>query len=208
MAVNQASWDERYRSSDALWSGNPNSQLLSQASDLSPGTALDVGCGEGADAIWLAERGWRVSAVDFSNVALQRGAARATEAGAEVAELITWIHADLITWTPAARSFDLVSVQFMHLPKDQREPLYRRLAEAVAPGGTLLVVGHHPSDMQTTVPRPAAREFFFTGNDIAASLDPDGWEIVVNAEPARHTTDPEGNTATIHDAVLRARRRM
>jgi SAM-dependent methyltransferase len=208
IAVDQASWDERYRSSDALWSGNPNPQLLTETSDLSPGTALDVGCGEGADAIWLAERGWRVSAVDFSTVALKRGAARAMEAGVEVADRITWIHADLTKWTPAAGSFDLVSSQFMHLPKDQREPLYRRLAESVAPGGTLLVVGHHPSDMQTTVPRPAAREFFFTGDDIAASLDPDEWEIILSAEPERYTTDPEGHTVPIHDAVLRARRRM
>jgi SAM-dependent methyltransferase len=208
IAADQASWDERYRSSDALWSGNPNPQLVTEASDLSPGTALDVGCGEGADAIWLAERGWRVSAVDFSTVALERGAARARAAGAEVAQRITWIHADLTDWIPPAGSFDLVSSQFMHLPKEQREPLYRRLAEAVAPGGTLLIVGHHPSDMLTSIPRPAVREFFFTGDEVAASLDPNSWEIIVNAEPERSVTDPDGNGVTIHDAVLRARRRM
>jgi SAM-dependent methyltransferase len=208
VVMDQAFWDERYGSTDALWSGNPNPQLLSEASDLGPGRALDVGCGEGADAIWLAERGWQVTALDISTVALERGAARAMEAGAEVAERITWLHADLASWIPGAESFDLVSIQFMHLPKDQREPLYRRLAESVAPGGTLLIVGHHPSDMQTTMPRPVVRDLFFTGSDLEADLDPVRWEIIVNAERERDATDPDGHTVTIHDTVLRARRRM
>jgi SAM-dependent methyltransferase len=208
VVMDQAIWDERYRSSGALWSGNPNPHLVSEASDLSPGTALDVGCGEGADAIWLANRGWVVTAVDFSNTALERGAARAVEEGAEVAERITWLYADLTAWAPKTGSFDLVSVQFMHLPKDQRDPLYRRLAESVTPGGTLLVVGHHPSDLQTTVPRPRSREFLFTSSDIAPLLDPDGWNTIVSAERARQVTDPEGHSVTIHDTVLRAARRL
>jgi SAM-dependent methyltransferase len=205
--MTEAAWDERYGSTDALWSGNPNPQLVAEAADLDPGSALDVGCGEGADAIWLAERGWHVSAVDFSSVALERAAALAAQAGAGIAERITWVHQDLTAWTPPAASFDLVSAQFMHLPRELREPLYRRLAEAVAPGGTLLVVGHHPSDMETTMPRPAARDRFFTAGDIAATLDRKGWEIVVDAKRARQATDPDGNAVTIHDTVLRARRR-
>ncbi|GAC1444669.1 MAG: class I SAM-dependent methyltransferase [Chloroflexota bacterium] len=203
----EAFWDARYSSSDALWSGNPNPHLLGETSALSPGSALDVGCGEGADAIWLAEHGWRVTAVDISTVALKRGADRAMEVGAQVAERITWLHADLTDWTPGAATYDLVSVQFMHLPKDPREALYRRLAESVAPGGTFLVVGHHPSDMQTSVQRPSAPDRFFTGDDVAALLEGDGWEIIVNAEPGRGATDPEGATVTVHDTVLRARRR-
>ena len=143
--MDEAFWDERYGSIDKLWSGNPNPQLVDQVSDLSPGTALDAGCGEGADAIWLAQRGWRVTAVDFSRVALERGAARALHVGAEVAERITWTHADLATWVPPVETFDLVSAHFMHFPREQREPLYRRLAASVAPAGTLLIVAHHPS---------------------------------------------------------------
>jgi SAM-dependent methyltransferase len=207
IAVDQASWDERYRSSDALWSGNPNPQLLTETSDLSPGTALDVGCGEGADAIWLAEHGWRVTAVDISTVALERGAAHAREVSVEVAQRITWLHADLTSWVPAASTYDLVSAQFIHLPKEQREALHHRLAASVSPGGTLLVVGHHPSDLQTTIPRPPVPELFFTASDIAASLDRHRWDIVVSEARARSTLDPEGRTTTIHDTVLRAQRR-
>ncbi len=199
-------WNERYRSSPALWSGNANSHLVTEVADLAPGAALDIGCGEGADAIWLAERGWRVTAVDISTVALERGAARAAEVGAEVASRITWRQADIMAWVPALDSYDLVSAQFMQLPPEQRELLHRRLAAAVAPGGTLLIVGHHVSDLQTTVPRPKRPDRFFTSSDVAASLDPDGWRIVVDEERPRIALAPEGCTTTIHDAVLRAER--
>lgn len=206
--MDEAFWDERYGSIDKLWSGNPNPQLVHEVSDLSPGTALDAGCGEGADAIWLAERSWRVTAVDFSRVALQRGAARALQVGVEVAERITWTHADLTAWIPTPQSFDLVSAHFMHFPREQREPLYRRLAASVAPAGTLLIVAHHPSDLQTTIQRPRLPEMFFTGDDLVAELelDPHQWEIVTNAASERTTTGPDGETVIIHDTVLRARR--
>jgi len=203
----QEFWDERYRSKSELWSGEPNAHLVSQASELSPGTALDVGSGEGADAIWLAERGWQVTAVDVSTVALSRGATRASEVGADVARRIDWLHEDVLTWSPDPMSFDLVSAQFMHLPERPRKSLFQRLAGSVAPGGTLLLVGHHPSDLQTTVPRPPMPELFFTASEIAVSLDTHTWEIAVVAAPERSTTDPEGQTVTIHDAVLAARRR-
>ena len=100
----EAFWDERYRSHSQLWSGTPNAHLVSEASGLIPGTALDAGRGEGADAIWLAEHAWQVTAVDFSTVALERSAARALEVGAEVAQRITWLHADLTDWVPTAAS--------------------------------------------------------------------------------------------------------
>lgn len=203
----QSFWDDRYRSRSELWSGEPNPHLISNASELSAGTALDVGSGEGADAIWLAERGWRVTAVDVSTVALRRGAARAEEVGADVARRIDWLHEDVLTWAPAPASYDLASAQFMQVPEGPRESLFGRLAASVALGGTLLIVGHHPSDLQTTVPRPPLPELFFTASEVAASLDPEVWEIIVGATLARSTTDPDGYAATIHDAVLRARRR-
>jgi SAM-dependent methyltransferase len=206
VVMDEAFLDERYRSSSALWSGNPNPQLVTEAADLAPGAALDVGCGEGADAIWLAQRGWRVTAVDLSGVALERSTAHALEAGVEVAERIDWLHADLTGWMPGAATYDLVSAQFMHLPKDPREALFRRLAASVSPGGTLLIVGHHPSDLQTTVPRPPAPELFFTAADVAAMLDPHEWETIVSEARARPTLDPDGRTVTIHDAVLRGQR--
>ena len=204
--MDEAFWDERYRSSSALWSGQPNPQLVTEAADLVPGAALDVGCGEGADAIWLAERGWQVTAVDFSSVALERGAIRAYQVGTEVARRITWLHADLTEWVPAAATYDLVSAQFLHLPRDQREPIQRRIAESVAPGGILLVVGHHPSDLQTTIARPQAAEVFFTAGDVGASLVPDDWVILVAEDRPRQTLDPDGLSVTVHDSVLKAQR--
>ncbi len=206
VVMGEAFWDERYRSTGALWSGQPNPQLVAEAAGLAPGTALDVGCGEGADALWLAERGWRVTAVDISAVALERGAAQAVAHGAAVARRIDWLHEDLTAWVPTEASYGLVSAQFMHLPKNPRDALFHALAAAVAPGGSLLIVGHHPSDL-TTIPRPLLPELFFTASDVAALLDPHGWDIIVSAARERGATDPGGRAVTIHDAVLRARRR-
>jgi SAM-dependent methyltransferase len=164
---------------------------------------LDVGCGEGADAVWLAERGWQVTAVDISTVALSRAAAHAVERGVD---RITWIQADLDAWVPETAGFDLVSVQFMQLPPERREPLFRRLAGWVAPGGTLLIVGHHPLDLETNAHRPPAPEVFFTAEDAATSLDPHEWRILVSAARPRASADRDGQPVTVHDTVLRAER--
>lgn len=203
----QEYWDERYRSSTHLWSGEPNRYLVSEASELSPGTALDAGCGEGADAIWLAGRGWQVTAVDLSAVALERAAAQAAEVGAEVAGRIDWQPVDLTTWNPGQGGFDLVSAQYVHLPAGQRLPLWQRLAAAVRPGGSLLIAGHHPSDLHTTIRRPKHPELFFTGADISAALEPSQWQVVTDAAPERTVTDPDGQPVTIRDTVFRAVRR-
>lgn len=200
-------WNERYGTRDSLWSGKPNANLVSQVSGLTPGDALDVGSGEGADSIWLAQQGWRVAGVDISTVALGRAAGHAAQAGPEIAGRITWDQVDILSWEPGADRYDLVSVQYLHPPSAQRDPLVRRLAASLRPGGSLLIVGHHPSDLQTTIPRPALPDLFFTGDDIAALLDPADWDIVTNAAPGREATDPEGRVVTIHDTVIRARRR-
>jgi SAM-dependent methyltransferase len=203
----EAFWNERYRSADALWSGNPNRYLVSEASDLPPGRALDVGCGEGADALWLAGRGWRVTGVDLSTVALGRAARHAAEAGPGMAARIDWVHADLIGgWDPGVTRYDLVSSQYIHLPPEGREALFRGLAGAVAPGGTLLIVGHHPSDLQTTMPRPPMPELFFTGEDIVGLLGAGGWKVITDEAPQRSAPDPDGRPVMIRDTVFQARR--
>ena len=206
--LTQEYWDARYGSADRIWSGNPNPHLVQQVADLAPGTALDVGSGEGADAIWLAARGWQVTGLDVSTVALGRAAERAAHAGETVANRISWQQADLLSWDPAPGQFDLVSAQFMHLPQPAREALHRRLASAVRPGGTLLIVGHHPSDLETTVGRRNLPGLLFTADEIAAGLEPDAWRIVVADAPERQTLDPDGRPITIRDAVLRAERRQ
>jgi SAM-dependent methyltransferase len=202
----QQSWEQQYRAHPAVWSGRPNAPLVAEAAGLTPGTALDVGCGEGADALWLAARGWEVTAVDFSTIALERAATHAEALGADVAGRITWAHADVTVWGPEEQ-FDLVSTHFMHLPGEPRRSLIARLAAAVAPGGTLLVVGHHPSDLETGARRPPVPDMFFSAEEVAGSLDRHAWDVVVAEARPRPAGAHEGEVTTVHDAVLVARRR-
>jgi thioredoxin reductase/SAM-dependent methyltransferase len=198
-------WDDRYGSTARVWSGNPNVQLVASVSELSPGTALDVGSGEGADAIWLALRGWQVTAVDISQIALDRAAAEAARAGVDG---IRWQAGDLLTWDPAPEQYDLVSAQFIHLPGEARAALHQRLAAAVRPGGMLLIVGHHPSIHQTTfggAHRHHRPELFYTAEEVAATLDPAQWRIEVSTVD-RPAKDPDGQPIVIQDAVLVATR--
>ena len=219
----EAAWEERYR--EAVWTGEPNRSLVHEAAALPAGAALDAGCGEGGDALWLAGRAWQVTAVDFSVTALVRGRARACELG--VGERVDFRHADLRTWTPPAGRFDLVTAHYLHLPSAVRGPLFERLAAAVAPGGTLLVVGHllgegpasghadegrhegaheephhEPHDGHAHDP-----DMMFTGEDVAGTLDPTEWVEVVTAvrERSAAAVARTGNPAP--DTVLVARRR-
>ncbi len=137
-------WDEKYRSRAKIWSGEPNPQLIAEAAHLPPGTALDLGCGEGADAIWLASRGWKVTAVDVSAVALERAEAHAQERGQ--GGNITWVRQDLATWVPG-ELFDLVTAQFLHSTVMPWQQALQLAAAAVRTGGTLLIVGHHPDGL-------------------------------------------------------------
>lgn len=198
-AHGEQEWDERYRSSPEVWSGNPNEVLVAEIASLRPGTALDAGAGEGGDAFWLAERGWRVTAVDVSGVAIERAAKRASERGLT----ITWLRADLVN-NAAPGTYDLVTTHFLHVPKAEQPKLFRHLAAAVAPGGTLLVVGHDFSDMGK-LPRPDLAEYGWTAQDVVAVLD-DGWAIDVAETRARQTTGQDGERISIGDAVVRARR--
>jgi len=201
----QEFWDNRYSSAGQLWSGQPNVVFAAQTADLPPGEALDAGCGEGADAIWLARRGWTVTAVDVSAVALERGASAAEAAGPDIAGRITWQREDLRAWGPEADRYDLVSAQFMHFPKADLEVMHRRLAAAVRPGGTLLMVAHHPDDLHAA--RNGHPGLFWYAEDIAASLEPGQWEVRVAEESGRSATDHDGQPVTVRDTVLRAARR-
>ncbi|SFP30127.1 Methyltransferase domain-containing protein [Amycolatopsis arida] len=191
-------WDERYGSRDQLFSGAPNGALVTEVADLPPGQALDVGCGEGADALWLAQRGWRVTAVDISRVALRRAAAAATD----VAGRVAWLCGDLTTTPPPAGAFDLVNVQYFPLPRQPHHAALRRLLDAVAPGGTLLFVGHAPADLPHQDGNGSTSDDYDQPGDVARLLD-DGW--VVQVDETRPRTNPTVTPHT-HDTVLRARR--
>jgi SAM-dependent methyltransferase len=205
----QEFWDKRYSGHVHVWSGRPNPHLVAHASDLNPGNALDVGCGEGADAIWLAERGWMVTGVDVSPVGLARAADNADRAAQAVADRIQWRQADLFAEDaePSFGDFDLVSSQYLHMPPEVRERALGRLASSVVPGGILLVVTHHPLDLEIPGLRPNLPELFCTASELAARLDPQEWEIIAESAPRREVRRSDGDTVTAHDAVLVARRR-
>ncbi|HZB21332.1 MAG TPA: bifunctional NAD(P)/FAD-dependent oxidoreductase/class I SAM-dependent methyltransferase [Blastococcus sp.] len=196
-------WEEQYRSSTTPWSGHPNAPLVAEAADLPPGSALDVGCGEGADAIWLAGRGWRVTAVDLSPTALERAAGHAAAAGVEV----DWRQVDVTDWVPEEKVYELVTSHFVHLGGELHREVLARLAAAVAPGGTLLLVGHDVSDLEVGARRPHSADQYFAADAVAASLDPAEWQVDVAEARPREAKPQEGPVATVHDAVVVARRR-
>ncbi|HLH27330.1 MAG TPA: class I SAM-dependent methyltransferase, partial [Acidimicrobiales bacterium] len=138
-AAQAAEWDAKYSEREgAMWSGQPNGRLVAEVADLTPGRALDVGCGEGADAVWLARRGWTVTAIDISEVAVSRARAAADQAGVNV----EWVSGDVLGASLPPRSFDLVSLQYPALPKAAGDDAVRRLLDTVRPGGLLLAVYH------------------------------------------------------------------
>ncbi|MDR7363485.1 SAM-dependent methyltransferase [Nocardioides marmoribigeumensis] len=200
---------------DRIWSGDratamrssaPNPHLLAQAADLAPGSALDAGCGGGAEAIWLASRGWTVTAADIARTALDFGRERAATAG--LGARVEWVQADLSTWQPEA-TYDLVTTHYAHPAIPQLE-FYGRIATWVAPGGTLLIVGHlHPGQHDHThrdEGHPPA-EASATAAAITALLEPATWDVVTAEESQRTMTGPGGRERTIHDVVVRATRR-
>ncbi|MGI5350081.1 class I SAM-dependent methyltransferase [Streptomyces sp. CA-250714] len=197
-------WDERYGSRDRLFSGAPNGVLVAEADGLPPGRALDVGCGEGGDAHWLARRGWQVTAVDISRIALRRAADGAEAAGADIAGRVVWECADLTATPPPADAFDLVSVQYFPLPRRPDHAALRGLLAAVAPGGTLLFVGHDLADLPPRLEDGIVPADYYQPEEIAGLLD-DNWAVLINETRPRTAPAPAGTHHT-HDTVLRARR--
>jgi SAM-dependent methyltransferase len=202
-----AFWDERYGGTEKIWSGEPNAVLVQEVAGLAPGTALDVGSGEGGDAIWLAARGWTVTAIDVSRVALDRVADRAAAEG--VAERVTTTPVDIFA-DPVPGTHDLVTAHFLQLPADVRPRLFSALAGAVAPGGRLLIVGHDPEGMPEEFAGHHPPEMFATADQLVAELADAlaGWTIEVAERRARTGVQPDGRPGFPYDAVLRARRPM
>ena len=195
----QASWNERYSGPELVWGAGPNQFVAAELADLPPGTAMDLGTGEGRNAIWLAERGWQVTAVDFSVAGLDRAARLAAERGVTV----NWVQADLLTWRSAEAGYDLVLVAYIHLPPAAIARVLRNAADAVAPGGTLLVIGHDRDNIDRGYGGPQDPDRLYTLAALTAELD--GLVIRRAEQVLRHVPTPEGERTAI-DALVRAER--
>lgn len=173
-------WNARYAAAERVWSVEPNIWVVEVADDLAPGRALDLACGEGRNAVWLATKGWRVTAVDFSAVALARGRA--------ASDAVEWIEADVATWIPPLRAFDLVLIVYLHLPADDRTTVLTHAAASLAPGGVLAVIGHDRRNISEGVGGPQVPEILLDPGEVAADL---GGLVTTRAETVQRPT-PEG----------------
>ncbi|ADB32928.1 Methyltransferase type 11 [Kribbella flavida DSM 17836] len=212
-------WDKHWQERPADGSGAehpPNPYLARELGELVPGSALDAGCGTGAEAIWLAEHGWQVTAVDISAEALARAEERSAPRG--MSQQVRWVEADLSVWQPETQ-YDLVTTHYAH-PAIPQLKFYDRIARWVAPGGTLLIVGHlhthgaagndHGSAGNHRGSAEAHHhpaEASATAASVSARLNPRDWEIVTAEEPRRTLTAPGGREVLLHDVVVRATRR-
>ena len=208
--MDRDAWDERYRAEGLLWRAEPNQFLVAEVAHLAPGRALDLACGEGRNAVWLARLGWDVTGVDFSPVALGKARDLMAEAGVDV----NWIEADLDTWEPPPHSFDLVVSLYLHLPAGRRRLVNQRAAAALRPGGTYLVVGHALANLEGGHGGPQDPAVLYSPDDVAADLAGLDDLRVGKAEHVTRTVTagsghggvPAGGAATAIDTLVRASR--
>lgn len=193
--ASSAEWDRRYAGSELVWTAEPNRFVAAELAGLTPGRALDLACGEGRNAVWLAEQGWRVTAVDFSAVALDKARQIAESRGVAV----DWVHADVLTYRAEAGGFDLVLAAYLQLAADDRRPVLRAGAAALAAGGTLLAVAHDRDNLDGGVGGPQDPSVLYTPEEVVADLD--GLRI----EKAERVRRPVGDGEAI-DTLVRARR--
>jgi SAM-dependent methyltransferase len=192
-------WNERYAQKELVWTAEPNRRFAAEVEGLEPGRALDLACGEGRNAVWLAERGWRVTGVDFSDVALAKAAELAASRGVDV----DWIAADVLDHEPEPRAFDLVAVLYLQLPRDALLHAVETAASAVAPGGTLLVLGHDATNLTHGHGGPKDASVLYTAADVVPAL---GDLVVERAEAVERTVPLEAGEAVAIDAFVRAHR--
>jgi SAM-dependent methyltransferase len=199
---NAAEWDDMYASSAQLFSGRPNFALVTDVSGLEPGRALDVGCGEGADAVWLASKGWAVTALDVSRVALDRAAQSAGQSAVSV----QWLHTGLVDAVLPQLGFDLVSAQYPALRSSPDRTAERALLAAVAPGGLLHIVYHAGFDSEEAKSRGIDPADYVWPTDVVAALLDGDWRIRIDTERPRDAPAGGAGQHHSHDVVIQARR--
>ncbi len=199
-------WEDRYAGSDRVWSGKVNRVLADVAAALAPGRVLDLGCGEGADVVWLAQHGWQATGIDISPTAIARATAAAEAAGLNDGHA-QFLTADLTT-LPGG-DYDLVCASFLHSPVDlARQDILRQATTRVAPGGRLLITSHAASPTWADVPAGHQHRFLNPEEELTQlDLDPEGWEVIHAETRPRETTTPAGEPATLDDVVVLIRRR-
>ena len=190
-------WNRRYAGAESLWSRKPNRFLVAEVEGLEPGRALDLACGAGQNAVWLAGLRWEVTAVDYADVAVAKGIERAARAGVAVDFQVR----DLLDYVPEPRAFDLVLILYLHMSSEGRRLVLERAADAVAPGGTLVLVGHDLLNLTEGVGGPSDPDLLFTPDGVVAELP--GLEI---AKAERLLRDVDGHDRPAIDALVRARR--
>jgi 2-polyprenyl-3-methyl-5-hydroxy-6-metoxy-1,4-benzoquinol methylase len=194
--VQREDWNRKHGEAGPLFGSEPNRFLVAEVSQLPPGRALDLACGSGRNAVWLAQQGWSMVAVDFADVALDQARSLAADRAVEV----DWVEADVRDWPAPARAFDLVAVLYLQLPAEERGPIIRHAAEAVADGGTMIVVGHHSDNLASGSGGPKDPRVLFTPEDIARDLDD------LRVEKAEAVLRPVDGDRDAIDALVRGRR--
>lgn len=199
--MDSKAWDERYSGTELVWTAEPNRFLVAEADGLVPGRALDVACGEGRNAVWLAERGWRVTGVDFSAAGLAKARALARRRDVEA----EWIEADVVTHRAQARAFDLVIVLYLQIAAEDRRRALRAAAGAVAPGGRLVVVAHDSANLAEGYGGPRDPTVLYTSAHVVADLDGTGLRIDRAERVERPVATAEGERVAL-DVLVRATR--
>jgi SAM-dependent methyltransferase len=192
-------WNRRYAGGELVWSATPNRFVEKVLADAEPGRALDLAAGEGRNAVWLAERGWAVTAVDFSSVGLDKGRRLADAGGVTV----DWVCADLAEWTPPAGAFDAVIIAYLHVGAPLLHQVITAAEVALAPGGRLVVVGHHPDNLTAGWGGPQDPALLYTAEEVAASAPSLQIEL---AEAVERPVDTAEGPRVAIDALLVARR--
>ena len=193
-------WNSRYAGRELIWTAQPNRFLVAETQSMAPGTAIDLACGEGRNAVWLAEQGWHVTAVDFAEVGLEKGRRLAESRGVSV----QWIAADLADYRPEPGAFDLVAIMYLQVPEGQRRPIIRAASSAVADGGTLLVVGHDRANIEHGYGGPQDPAVLYTAQDVVGDLDGSGLEVE-RGERVERAVETDDGTRVALDALVRAR---